>query len=123
LEPLAKAPPPEPRKLTDKEQRKLIEQEDDTLRELRIFLRDILSKLGREKKFGIFTKPVDIEEVGVSVFSSCVVAPHIPQQMKWASHPFLISELVVKKASCQFLQKNNQVFDLWGEKNWIGPTR
>ena len=63
LEPLAKAPPPEPRKLTDREQRKLIEQEDDTLRELRIFLRDILSKLGREKKFGIFTKPVDIEEV------------------------------------------------------------
>ncbi|KAK7100039.1 hypothetical protein V1264_023048 [Littorina saxatilis] len=63
LEPLAKAADPEPRKLTDREQRKLRAQEEDTLRELRIFLRDILSKLGREKKLSIFTKPVDTEEV------------------------------------------------------------
>lgn len=63
LEPLTKAPQPEPHKLTDKEQKKLIEQEEDTLRELRIFLRDIVSKLWREKKFIIFTKPVDIDEV------------------------------------------------------------
>ena len=72
LEPLAKAPPPQPRKLTEKEQRKLNEQEEDTLRELRIFLRDILSKLGREKKFGIFTKPVDIEEVGMCLCATVV---------------------------------------------------
>nr|KAG5711753.1 hypothetical protein BaRGS_023517 [Batillaria attramentaria] len=63
LQSLPKAPPPEPRKLTEREQKKLEEQEEDTVRELRIFLRDILSKLGREKKFSIFTKPVDIDEV------------------------------------------------------------
>ncbi|KAL8581462.1 hypothetical protein ACOMHN_004347 [Nucella lapillus] len=63
LEALPKAPPPEPRRLTDKEQRQLKDSEEDTLRELRIFLRDILGKMGREKKFTIFTKPVDVEEV------------------------------------------------------------
>lgn len=48
----------------------LFEQEEDTLRELRIFLRDILSKLGREKKFSIFTKPVDIEDVSIKNFAT-----------------------------------------------------
>ncbi|XP_041358072.1 ATPase family AAA domain-containing protein 2-like isoform X2 [Gigantopelta aegis] len=62
LEVLPKAPPPEPRKLTEAEKKKLREQEDATLRELRIFLRDILNKLGRDRKFGIFTKPVDIAD-------------------------------------------------------------
>ena len=76
LEPLKKAPPPEPRKLTEKEQKKLMEQEEDTLRELRIFLRDILSKLGREKKFTIFTKPVDIEDV--SSLTSVMIAIDLP---------------------------------------------
>ena len=60
---LPKAPPPEPRKLTEAEKKKLREQEDATLRELRIFLRDILNKLGRDRKFGIFTKPVDVADV------------------------------------------------------------
>ncbi|XP_025111165.1 ATPase family AAA domain-containing protein 2-like isoform X3 [Pomacea canaliculata] len=63
LQVLPKAAPPEPRKLTEREECRLLEQEEDTLRELRIFLRDILSKLGREKKFLIFTKPVDVEDV------------------------------------------------------------
>ena len=73
---MKKAPPPEPRKLTEKEQKKLMEQEEDTLRELRIFLRDILSKLGREKKFTIFTKPVDIEDV--SSLTSVMIAIDLP---------------------------------------------
>ena len=33
------------------------------MRELRLFLRDILNKLGRDRKFQIFAKPVDEEEV------------------------------------------------------------
>ena len=63
LELLPKAPPPEPRKLTDKELKQLNQQEEATMRELRLFLRDILNKLGRDRKFQIFAKPVDEEEV------------------------------------------------------------
>ena len=63
LELLPKAPPPEPRKLTDSELKLLNQQEEATMRELRLFLRDILNKLGRDRKFQIFAKPVDEEEV------------------------------------------------------------
>ncbi|KAK6180283.1 hypothetical protein SNE40_012469 [Patella caerulea] len=63
LEVLPVAPPPKPRKLTEAELKKLKNQEDATLRELRIFLRDVLTKLGRDRKFSMFTKPVDLEEV------------------------------------------------------------
>ena len=46
-------------------------QEEATLRELRLFLRDVLNKLGRDRKFSIFTKPVDEEEVSkVFIFLS-----------------------------------------------------
>ena len=63
LELLPKAPPPEPRKLTEREVKQLNQQEEATMRELRLFLRDILNKLGRDRKFQIFAKPVDEEEV------------------------------------------------------------
>lgn len=57
------APPPEPRKLSEEEQKALYEKEEGTLRELRIFLREICAKLARNRQFYMFTKPVDIEEV------------------------------------------------------------
>ncbi|XP_047120172.1 ATPase family AAA domain-containing protein 2-like [Schistocerca piceifrons] len=57
------APPPEPRKLSEEEQKVLYEKEEGTLRELRIFLREICAKLARNRQFYMFTKPVDIEEV------------------------------------------------------------
>jgi len=41
----------------------LEEQEEDTLRELRIFLRDVTHRLAIDKRFRAFTKPVDPEEV------------------------------------------------------------
>ncbi|XP_013413245.1 ATPase family AAA domain-containing protein 2 [Lingula anatina] len=63
LEVLPKAPPPEPRKLTERELKKLYDQEESTMRELRLFLRDVLNKLSRDRKFQIFAKPVDEEEV------------------------------------------------------------
>jgi glycerophosphoryl diester phosphodiesterase len=63
LEELPRAAPPEPRQLTATELKKLQSQEEVTLRELRLFLRDVLNKLGRDRKFVIFTKPVDEEEV------------------------------------------------------------
>ena len=64
LEVLSKAAPPEPRKLTDKELKAVYQLEEATLRELRLFLRDVINKLGRDRKFQMFAKAVDIEDVG-----------------------------------------------------------
>uniref|UniRef100_A0A6Q2XEQ2 ATPase family AAA domain-containing protein 2 n=1 Tax=Esox lucius TaxID=8010 RepID=A0A6Q2XEQ2_ESOLU len=59
--PVAQAPGP--RLLSPEEQRRLADQEENTLRELRLFLRDITKRLAVDKRFSIFSKPVDIEEV------------------------------------------------------------
>lgn len=63
LEVLPVAPPPEPRQLTEQEVKQLEEQEEDTLRELRIFLRNVTHRLAIDKRFRAFTKPVDLHEV------------------------------------------------------------
>lgn len=63
LEVLPVAPPPEPRPLTAEELKKLEEQEEDTFRELRIFLRNVTHRLAIDKRFRVFTKPVDLDEV------------------------------------------------------------
>jgi SpoVK/Ycf46/Vps4 family AAA+-type ATPase len=63
LEELPLAPPPEPVKLTEEELKALYEKEEATLRELRIFLREICAKLARNRQFFMFTKPVDVQEV------------------------------------------------------------
>lgn len=65
LELLPVAPPATPRQLTEEETRRLEEQEEDTLRELRLFLRDVTNRLSQDKRFKVFTKPVDLEEVAV----------------------------------------------------------
>ena len=64
LEVLPKAKPPDPRKLTELELKRLRETEEATLRELRLFLRDVINKMARDRKFSIFAKPVDAEDVG-----------------------------------------------------------
>jgi len=66
LEVLPKVPVSRPATLTDAEEKTLWQEEESVLRELRLFLRDMLNKLARDKKFNIFSKPVDIEEVGKS---------------------------------------------------------
>ncbi|KAM6994457.1 ATPase family AAA domain-containing protein 2 [Tautogolabrus adspersus] len=63
LEVLPVAPPPPRRQLTEEETQRLEEQEEDTLRELRLFLRDVTNRLSLDKRFKAFTKPVDLEEV------------------------------------------------------------
>lgn len=63
LEVLPLAPAPPPRQLNEKEREQLERKEDATLRELRIFLREILAKMARNKLFYMFTRPVDINEV------------------------------------------------------------
>ncbi|CAN8001799.1 unnamed protein product [Ixodes hexagonus] len=63
MAPLPAALPPEPRKLTPSELERLRLQEDATLRELRLFLRDILTKLMKDRRYSVFAKPVDASEV------------------------------------------------------------
>lgn len=50
LEELPVAPAPSPPKLSETELKNIICQEENTLRELRIFLRDICAKLARNKQ-------------------------------------------------------------------------
>lgn len=64
LEVLSLAEDSGPRQLSAEEQKRLEEQEENTLRELRLFLRDVTRRLATDKRFHIFSKPVDIEEVG-----------------------------------------------------------
>ncbi|CAG9830242.1 unnamed protein product [Diabrotica balteata] len=61
--PLPRAPTPPPLPLDEKQTKKLYEEEEHTLRELRIFLRDMCKKLANNRLFFMFTKPVDTEEV------------------------------------------------------------
>ncbi|XP_074542266.1 ATPase family AAA domain-containing protein 2-like isoform X2 [Halichoeres trimaculatus] len=63
VEILPVAPMPQPRRLPDDEQRRLEEQEEDVLRELRLFLRNVTERLSLDRRFKAFSKPVDIEEV------------------------------------------------------------
>ncbi|OXB52584.1 hypothetical protein ASZ78_004844, partial [Callipepla squamata] len=63
LEALPVAPPPKPQPLTEEELKHLEEEEEDTLRELRIFLRDVTHRLAIDRRFRAFTKPVDLQEV------------------------------------------------------------
>ncbi|KAJ7401198.1 ATPase family AAA domain-containing protein 2 [Pitangus sulphuratus] len=62
LEVLPVAPPPKPRQLTKEEIRQMEEEEEDTLRELRIYLRDVAHRLVVDRRFRPFMKPVDPEE-------------------------------------------------------------
>ena len=62
-ESLPVVPAPENRQLTEKEEKRLKRKEEALLRELRIFLRDIWTKINRENKFFMFRMPVNTDEV------------------------------------------------------------
>jgi ATPase family AAA domain-containing protein 2 len=63
LEKLPVAPVTASRALSEAEKARIERKEEATLRELRIFLREILAKMARNKLFFYFTQPVDVEEV------------------------------------------------------------
>ncbi|XP_041931933.1 ATPase family AAA domain-containing protein 2-like isoform X1 [Alosa sapidissima] len=63
IEVLPIAPPPPPRQMSEKERQRLEQQEEDTLRELRLFLRSVNDRLMQDRRFKAFTKPVDKEQV------------------------------------------------------------
>ncbi|XP_059206069.1 ATPase family AAA domain-containing protein 2-like isoform X3 [Centropristis striata] len=63
LEVLPVAPPPGPLQLSEQDRVRLEEQEEDVLRELRLFLRNVTERLSLDRRFKAFSRPVDIEEV------------------------------------------------------------
>ncbi|XP_018543885.1 ATPase family AAA domain-containing protein 2 isoform X1 [Lates calcarifer] len=63
MEILPLAPLPPPRQLSEQARLRLEEQEEDVLRELRLFLRNVTERLSLDRRFKAFTRPVDIEEV------------------------------------------------------------
>ena len=72
LEILPVAAPPPKRQLSDAELKNLREMEENILRELRLFLRQIVWKLMADRKFKEFMKPVDLEEVLYSLIRSFI---------------------------------------------------
>ena len=77
LEVLPAAAPPPPRELSETELANLRSEEENTLRELRLFLRQITWKLLADRKFKEFSKPVDPEEVRMcfsSILEPCCQA-------------------------------------------------
>lgn len=62
-EKLPVAPALPPRKLTERELKSLRKYEERVSRELRLFLRDVLAKLGSDQKFKCFARPVDEADV------------------------------------------------------------
>ncbi|XP_032436267.1 ATPase family AAA domain-containing protein 2-like isoform X1 [Xiphophorus hellerii] len=63
MEILPVAPLPPLRQMSEQERLRVEEQEEDVLRELRLFLRNLTERLMVDRRFKAFTKPVDIEEV------------------------------------------------------------
>lgn len=58
MEVLPLAQPPSTRQLSEAEKQRMEDQEENTLRELRLFLRDVTKRLATDKRFNIFSKPV-----------------------------------------------------------------
>ncbi|XP_069092116.1 ATPase family AAA domain-containing protein 2B isoform X2 [Pleurodeles waltl] len=58
LEVLPLAQPPAARQLSETETRRIEALEENTLRELRLFLRDVTKRLATDKRFSIFSKPI-----------------------------------------------------------------
>lgn len=63
MEILPVAPLPPLRQMSEQERLRVEEQEEDVLRELRLFLRNLTERLMVDRRFKAFTKPVDVEEV------------------------------------------------------------
>ena len=57
--PLVKAPPPKPREESAEERRARREAEEVELRQMRIWLREIVMRLGQDKRFRLWAAPVD----------------------------------------------------------------
>uniref|UniRef100_A0A6Q2YL37 ATPase family AAA domain-containing protein 2 n=1 Tax=Esox lucius TaxID=8010 RepID=A0A6Q2YL37_ESOLU len=98
MEVLPLAPPSPPRQMTETELLRLEEQEEDTLRELRLFLRSVTERLSRDRRFKAFTKPVDLEEV--------------PDYITVIQHPMDLSTILSKIDLHKYVTAREFVYDM-----------
>jgi SpoVK/Ycf46/Vps4 family AAA+-type ATPase len=88
MEKLVEVPIAETRKLSEKELSRLRRKEERSLRQLRNFLRDTLAKLIRDRRFSLFLKPVDTEEV--------------EDYLQVITNPMDLETMMFKIDSCQY---------------------
>ncbi|KAM9188001.1 ATPase family AAA domain-containing protein 2-like [Mergus octosetaceus] len=98
LEALPVAPPAEPQKPQEEEVGMLEEEEEDTLRELRIFLRDVTHRLATDSRFREFAKPVDPQKV--------------PDYATRIKEPMDLSTVLTKIDSRQYLAAGDYLKDI-----------
>ncbi|XP_012515894.1 PREDICTED: ATPase family AAA domain-containing protein 2B [Propithecus coquereli] len=92
MEVLPLALPSPPRQLSESEKNRMEDQEENTLRELRLFLRDVTKRLATDKRFNIFSKPVDIEE-NKTVYLRDKIIRHRACTLKDTAHAIIAAEL------------------------------
>ncbi|XP_071898654.1 ATPase family AAA domain-containing protein 2 [Anas platyrhynchos] len=98
LEVLPVAPPAEPQKPQEEEVGMLEEEEEDTLRELRIFLRDVTHRLATDRRFREFAKPVDPQKV--------------PDYATRIKEPMDLSTVLTQIDSCQYPAAGDYLKDI-----------
>uniref|UniRef100_A0A8B9TCW7 Bromo domain-containing protein n=1 Tax=Anas platyrhynchos TaxID=8839 RepID=A0A8B9TCW7_ANAPL len=98
LEVLPVAPAAEPQKPQEEEVGMLEEEEEDTLRELRIFLRDVTHRLATDRRFREFAKPVDPQKV--------------PDYATRIKEPMDLSTVLTKIDSRQYLTAGDYLKDI-----------
>ncbi|XP_068528694.1 ATPase family AAA domain-containing protein 2 isoform X2 [Anas acuta] len=98
LEVVPVAPAAEPQKPQEEEVGMLEEEEEDTLRELRIFLRDVTHRLATDRRFREFAKPVDPQKV--------------PDYATRIKEPMDLSTVLTKIDSRQYLTAGDYLKDI-----------
>ncbi|KAL2080120.1 hypothetical protein ACEWY4_023913 [Coilia grayii] len=98
IEVLPIAPPPPPRQLSEAERLRLEKQEEDTLRELRLFLRSLTDRLVQDRRFKAFTKPVDKDQV--------------PDYHSVVQHPMDLSTMLSKIDQQKYLTVKDYLHDV-----------
>ncbi|VDO19288.1 unnamed protein product [Heligmosomoides polygyrus] len=87
-----------PRQLNEKEARELVKVYESQLRRFRIWARDKLSALRRDRRFTIFVKPVDVEDVA--------------DYYDVIKHPMCISEMEDKVDRQEYLHPDHLLSDI-----------
>ena len=72
---------------------KVRDDEENTLRELRIFLREITVKLMSDRKFKEFHKPVDLEEVRTMIEKTAIFQVKVSGHSLWTTTHSVFSTL------------------------------
>ncbi|KAG8445712.1 hypothetical protein GDO86_010484 [Hymenochirus boettgeri] len=100
LEVLPPALPPQIRQLSEAEKQRMEDHEENTLRELRLFLRDVTKRLATDKRFSIFSKPVSdyLEVIRVPMDLSTIMTKIDKHQYLTAKDFLLDVDLICSNA-------------------------